>query len=681
MNNPPVNGLGYDLRVGIVDAVDAAMADPAIKAVVLTGTGKNFSGGADIREFNSPKSGAAPNLRAIIAMFDNCQKPIVAAINGVCMGGGLELALGCHYRVGQPNALIALPEVKIGLLPGAGGTQRLPRLIGLEHALNMIVSGAAIPSQMFKGSPLFDDFTDGDVVEAAVAFAEKLIANGKGVRRVRDLKVKHPDAPAFLQFARNMVRGMAGPFPAPMKALEAVAGSTTMSFDAGDANELELFKGLMQTPESRALRHFFMAERAASKIPDVPDDTPIRPIKSAAVIGAGTMGGGIAMNFLNAGIPVTILEMRQEALDRGVGVIRKNYENSAKKGRIKPDDVEKRMGLLKPTLSYEDIANADLVIEAVFEDMGVKEQVFRKLDEVMKQGAILASNTSTLDVDKIAEFTKRPQDVIGMHFFSPANVMKLLEVVRGKATARDVLATVMKLAKTIRKTAAVSGVCDGFIGNRMIEHYSRQAMLLVEEGASPRQVDKAMESWGMAMGPFRMGDLAGNDVGWLIRKRRYVEKPNEHYSRIADKICELGRFGQKTGAGWYRYEPGKRDAIPDPVVDKVIEDYRKEIGVTPRKISDEEIVQRCIFALTNEGARIVEDGIALRASDIDVIYLAGYGFPLHRGGPMHYADEIGLANVARIMRGFARNPKADPKFWQPAKMIAERAQAGKPLTA
>jgi 3-hydroxyacyl-CoA dehydrogenase len=681
MNNPPVNGLGYDLRVGIVDAVDAAMADPAIKAVVLTGTGKNFSGGADIREFNSPKSGAAPNLRAIIAMFDNCQKPIVAAINGVCMGGGLELALGCHYRVGQPNALIALPEVKIGLLPGAGGTQRLPRLIGLEHALNMIVSGAAIPSQMFKGSPLFDDFTDGDVVEAAVAFAEKLIANGKGVRRVRDLKVKHPDAPAFLQFARNMVRGMAGPFPAPMKALEAVAGSTTMSFDAGDANELELFKGLMQTPESRALRHFFMAERAASKIPDVPDDTPIRPIKSAAVIGAGTMGGGIAMNFLNAGIPVTILEMRQEALDRGVGVIRKNYENSAKKGRIKPDDVEKRMGLLKPTLSYEDIANADLVIEAVFEDMGVKEQVFRKLDEVMKQGAILASNTSTLDVDRIAEFTKRPQDVIGMHFFSPANVMKLLEVVRGKATARDVLATVMKLAKTIRKTAAVSGVCDGFIGNRMIEHYSRQAMLLVEEGASPRQVDKAMESWGMAMGPFRMGDLAGNDVGWLIRKRRYVEKPNEHYSRIADKICELGRFGQKTGAGWYRYEPGKRDAIPDPVVDKVIEDYRKEIGVTPRKISDEEIVQRCIFALTNEGARIVEDGIALRASDIDVIYLAGYGFPLHRGGPMHYADEIGLANVARIMRGFARNPKADPKFWQPAKMIAERAQAGKPLTA
>ncbi len=681
MNNPPVNGLGYDLRVGIVDAVDAAMADPAIKAVVLTGTGKNFSGGADIREFNSPKSGAAPNLRAIIAMFDNCQKPIVAGINGVCMGGGLELALGCLYRVGQPNALIALPEVKIGLLPGAGGTQRLPRLIGLEHALNMIVSGAAIPSQMFKGSPLFDDFTDGDVVEAAVAFAEKLIANGKGVRRVRDLKVKHPDAPAFLQFARNMVRGMAGPFPAPMKALEAVAGSTTMSFDAGDANELELFKGLMQTPESRALRHFFMAERAASKIPDVPDDTPIRPIKSAAVIGAGTMGGGIAMNFLNAGIPVTILEMRQEALDRGVGVIRKNYENSAKKGRIKPDDVEKRMGLLKPTLSYEDIANADLVIEAVFEDMGVKEQVFRKLDEVMKQGAILASNTSTLDVDKIAEFTKRPQDVIGMHFFSPANVMKLLEVVRGKATARDVLATVMKLAKTIRKTAAVSGVCDGFIGNRMIEHYSRQAMLLVEEGASPRQVDKAMESWGMAMGPFRMGDLAGNDVGWLIRKRRYVEKPNEHYSRIADKICELGRFGQKTGAGWYRYEPGKRDAIPDPVVDKVIEDYRKEIGVTPRKISDEEIVQRCIFALTNEGARIVEDGIALRASDIDVIYLAGYGFPLHRGGPMHYADEIGLANVARIMRGFARNPKADPKFWQPAKMIAERAQAGKPLTA
>ena len=681
MNNPPVNGLGYDLRVGVANAVEAAMADPDVKAVVLTGAGKNFSGGADIREFNSPKSGMAPNLRALIAMFDNCQKPIVAAINGVCMGGGLELALGCHYRVGQPNAPIALPEVKIGLLPGAGGTQRLPRLIGLEHALNMIVSGAAIPSQMFKGTPLFDDFTDGNVVDAAVAFAEKVVAEGKGVRRVRDLKVTHLDAPAFLQFARNMVRGSAGPFPAPMKALEAVAGSATMSFDAGDAHELELFKALMQTPESRALRHFFMAERAASKIPDVPDDTPIRPVKSVAVIGAGTMGGGIAMNFLNAGVPVTILETKQEALEKGVGIIRKNYENSAKKGRMKPDDVEKRMGLLKPTLSYDDIKDADLVIEAVFEDMGVKEQVFKKLDEVMKQGAILASNTSTLDVDKIAAFTKRPQDVVGLHFFSPANVMKLLEVVRGKATAKDVLATVMKAAKTIKKTAAVAGVCDGFIGNRMIEQYSRQAMFLVEEGASPQQVDKALEKWGMAMGPFRMGDLAGNDVGWLIRKRRYVEKPDVTYSRVADRLCEMGRYGQKTGAGWYRYEPGKRDPIVDPVVDKLVEDYRKEIGVTPRKISDEEIVQRCIFALTNEGARIVEDGIALRASDIDVIYLTGYGFPIHRGGPMHYADEVGLANVVRIMRGFARNPKADPKFWEPAKMIAERAQAGKPLTA
>ena len=681
MNNPPVNGLGYDLRVGVANAVEAAMADPEVKAVVLTGAGKNFSGGADIREFNSPKSGMAPNLRALIAMFDNCQKPIVAAINGVCMGGGLELALGCHYRVGQPNAPIALPEVKIGLLPGAGGTQRLPRLIGLEHALNMIVSGAAIPSQMFKGTPLFDDFTDGNVVDAAVAFAEKIVAEGKGVRCVRDLKVTHLDAPAFLQFARNMVRGSAGPFPAPMKALEAVAGSATMSFDAGDAHELELFKALMQTPESRALRHFFMAERAASKIPDVPDDTPIRPVKSVAVIGAGTMGGGIAMNFLNAGVPVTILETKQEALEKGVGIIRKNYENSAKKGRMKPDDVEKRMGLLKPTLSYDDIKDADLVIEAVFEDMGVKEQVFKKLDEVMKQGAILASNTSTLDVDKIAAFTKRPQDVVGLHFFSPANVMKLLEVVRGKATAKEVLATVMKAAKTIKKTAAVAGVCDGFIGNRMIEQYSRQAMFLVEEGASPQQVDKALEKWGMAMGPFRMGDLAGNDVGWLIRKRRYVEKPDVTYSRVADRLCEMGRYGQKTGAGWYRYEPGKRDPIVDPVVDKLVEDYRKEIGVTPRKISDEEIVQRCIFALTNEGARIVEDGIAMRASDIDVIYLTGYGFPIHRGGPMHYADEVGLANVVRIMRGFARNPKADPKFWEPAKMIAERAQAGKPLTA
>jgi 3-hydroxyacyl-CoA dehydrogenase len=468
---------------------------------------------------------------------------------------------------------------------------------------------------------------------------------------------------------------MAKNFPAPLKCVDAVAAAVSKPFDQGMAFEREAFVYLVQTPESKALRHAFFGERAASKIPDVPEDTPVRKIEKVAIIGAGTMGGGIAMNFLNAGIPVTILETKQEALEKGVGIIRKNYENSLKKGKLTQEKLDQRMGLLKATLSYDDLKDADLIIEAVFEEIGVKEQVFRKLDDVAKPGAILASNTSTLDVNKIANFTKRPQDVIGMHFFSPANVMKLLEVVRGAATARDVLATVMQLAKKIRKTAVVSGVCDGFIGNRMIEHYGRIAGFLVEEGASPQQVDRALEKWGMAMGPFRMGDLAGNDIGWAIRKRRYVEKPGVMYARIADKLCELGRYGQKTGMGWYRYEAGKRDAIPDPVVDKLIEDYRKEKGITPRKIGDEEIVERCIFALVNEGARLLEEGIAQRASDIDMVYLTGYGFPLHRGGPMLYADQVGLYNVARTVQRFAA--QSGDTFWQPAPLLAKLAAEGK----
>jgi 3-hydroxyacyl-CoA dehydrogenase len=435
----------------------------------------------------------------------------------------------------------------------------------------------------------------------------------------------------------------------------------------------------MMTPECKALRHAFFAERAASKIPDVAEGTPVRGVKSLAVIGAGTMGGGIAMNFLNAGIPVTLLEMKQEALDRGLATIRKNYEGTVKKGRMKPEKMEKTLSLLKSTLSYDDLKSADLVIEAVFEEMGVKEAVFRKLDEVMKPGAILASNTSTLDVNKIAGFTKRPQDVVGMHFFSPANVMKLLEVIRGAKTAKDVLATVMQVSKKIRKTAVVSGVCDGFIGNRMVEQYIRQALFLVEEGASPQQVDRAMEKFGMAMGPFRMSDLAGNDIGWAIRKRRYVEKPDVAYSRIADKLCELGRFGQKTGAGWYRYEPGRRDPVADPVVDEMIAAYRKEKGATARKIGDDEIVERCVYALVNEGARILEEGIAARASDIDMVYLTGYGFPLFRGGPMLYADMAGLYNVARTMERFAAsaNGGGDAVFWKPAPLLARLAAEGK----
>jgi 3-hydroxyacyl-CoA dehydrogenase len=456
-----------------------------------------------------------------------------------------------------------------------------------------------------------------------------------------------------------------------------VAASLKMKFDDGMKLERELFMGLMLTPESKALRHAFIAERATSKIPDVPADTPTRAINKVAVIGAGTMGGGIAMNFLNAGTPVVILETKQEALDRGIGVIRKNYENQLKKGKLKQDKLDQRMAMLTTTLNYKEIGDADIVIEAVFEDIGVKEQVFRTLDEVMKPGAILATNTSTLDVNRIADFTKRPQDVIGTHFFSPANVMKLLEVIRGEKTAKDVLATVMQLGKKIKKTCVVSGVCDGFIGNRMIEQYSRQAGFLLEEGCTPQQVDKAVEKFGFAMGPFRMGDLAGNDVGWYIRKRRYQEKPNMRYSKTADLLCEMGRFGQKTGAGWYDYQAGKRDAIPSPLVEEMIAKHRAEIHVTPRKIGDDEIVHRLVYALVNEGAKIVDEGIALRASDIDMVYLTGYGFPLHRGGPMCYADTVGLFNVVQAMKRFAKNPLDDAEFWQPAPLLARLAAEGK----
>jgi 3-hydroxyacyl-CoA dehydrogenase len=683
LNNPPVNGLGFETRRAIADGLDRAQADAAVKAVVITGAGRAFSGGADIREFGSPKAVAEPNLLSLIRAAELCTKPVVAAIHTVCMGGGLELALGCHYRVTAPGAQVALPEVKIGLIPGAGGTQRLPRVLGLETALNMIVSGEPVKSELLASLPgqkLFDKVIDGDLLAGAIAFANEVAgihASGKPLPLVRDLKVKHRDPDAFIQFARNTVKAMSRNFPAPGKCVDAVEMSVKKKFDEGMVAEREIFTALMFTPECKALRHAFFGERAASKIPDVPEDTPQRDIKRVGVIGAGTMGGGIAMNFLNAGIPVTMLEMKQDALDRGVATIRKNYEAQVKKGKLKADKYEQRMALLGTTLSYDDLKDADLIIEAVFEEMGVKEAVFKKLDEVAKPGAILASNTSTLDVDKIAAFTKRPQDVVGMHFFSPANVMKLLEVVRGKATAKDVLATVMAIGKKIKKTSVVSGVCDGFIGNRMIEQYSRQAGYLLDEGATPQQVDKAVEKFGFAMGPFRMGDLAGNDIGWAIRKRRAQERPNMRYSKTADLLCEMGRYGQKTGAGWYDYQAGKRDAIPSALVEQMIADYRKEQGITPRKISDEEIVQRLVFALVNEGAKILDEGIANKASDIDMVYLTGYGFPLHRGGPLNYADQVGLYNVVAAMKRFAANPHDDASFWQPAPLLARLAAEGK----
>ncbi|MEO8250551.1 MAG: 3-hydroxyacyl-CoA dehydrogenase NAD-binding domain-containing protein [Burkholderiales bacterium] len=681
LNNPPVNGLGFSTRLGITDGLAKANADDAVKAIVITGAGKAFSGGADIKEFGTPKALAEPNLGSVIRAVEYSPKPVVAAIHSVAMGGGLELALGCHYRIAAPGASIALPEVKLGILPGAGGTQRLPRVLGVETALNMIVSGEAVKSEMLgmaPGQKLFDKMATSaeSLAEEALAFA-KSIADKRPLPMVRDLPCKHPLGDAYFGFAKNMVGAMSKNYPAPLKCLECVKAATTMKFEDGMAFEREQFVGLLMSPESRALRHIFIGQRAASKIPDVPADTPTRKIESVAVIGAGTMGGGISMNFLNAGIPVKIIETKQEALDRGIATIKKNYESQVKRGKLKQDKLDQRMGLLTTTLDYQDIKNADLVIEAVFEEMGVKEQVFKKLDEVMKQGAILASNTSTLDVDKIAAFTKRPQDVVGMHFFSPANVMKLLEVVRGEKTAKDVLATVMEIAKKIKKTAVVSGVCDGFIGNRMIEQYSRQAGFLIEEGCTPQQVDKAVEKFGFAMGPFRMGDLAGNDIGWAIRKRRYVEKPNMKYSKTADLLCEMGRFGQKTGKGWYDYQAGKRDAIPSAEVVAMIEKHRKDMGLEPRKISDDEIVQRLVFSLVNEGARILEDGIATKASDIDMVYITGYGFPIYRGGPMLYADMVGLFNVVQAMKRFAKNPNDDAKFWEPAPLLAKLAAEGK----
>ena len=676
MNKPPVNGLGADLRAGIVAALDRANAEEAVRALVLTGSQRAFSGGADVTEFGTPKAAREPNLRVVIDLIESNAKPVVAAIDGQCLGGGLELALGCHFRVALADATLGLPEVKLGLLPGAGGTQRLPRLLGLEAALNIIVSGNSTPAIKFKGTPLIDEIVEGDLVSGGVAFARKVVAESLPLKRARDLKVRDPQSDAFLQFAKNTITAASKNFPAPLKCFEAVAASVSKPFDEGLKVEREGFLALMATPESRALRHVFAAERAAAKIPDMPQDIALRAINQVAVIGAGTMGGGITMNFINAGVSVMLLETTQEALDKGLATIRKNYENSMKKGKLTQAQLDERMALVKPTLSYEDFRAVDLVIEAVFESMDVKEQVFKKLDAVIKLGAILASNTSALNLDKIAAFTKRPQDVIGLHFFSPANVMRLLEIVRGEKTAPDVLATCMAMAKKIKKIAVVSGVCDGFIGNRMLARYGAAANQLLHQGALPQQVDGALQKFGLAMGPFRMGDLAGLDIGWAGRKRRQAANPDNYVPIVADRICEAGRFGQKTGAGWYLYEARKRDPIPDPIVEGLIAEYRKEQGITPRQIGDVEIIERCMYALVNEGARILAEGIAARASDIDIVYLNGYGFPLHRGGPMLYADSVGLPNVVRRLRQFAAEPGADPS-WQPAPLLVQLADEGK----
>ena len=680
LDNPPVNGLGLVTRQAMAAAMARALAEPDVQAIVLMGAGKVFSGGADIKEFGLPSAFQEPNLHSLIALMEYATKPVLVAAHGVLMGGGLELALACHYRIAAPGTKVALPEVKIGLVPGAGGTQRLPRVLGVEPALNMIASGEPVLAEqlaLLPGQQRFQRMAvSAESLQAeALAFAAEVAAR-RPLPRVRDLPCTHPLGDAYFQFARNMVKGMAKGFAAPLHCVDAVALATRLPIAQGLVAERELFIRLLWSSESRALRHLFVAERAAPKIADVPADTPLRPIRAVAVVGAGTMGGGIAMNFLNAGIPVCLLERQQDALDRGLAGIRANYAAQVAKGKLKEDKLAQRMALLSSTLDYAALGDSDLVIEAVFEDMAVKQAVFQELDRVMKPGAILASNTSTLDLNRIADITARPQDVVGLHFFSPANVMQLLEVVRGAQTAPDVLATVMALAKRIRKTAVLSGVCDGFIGNRMIEQYLRQAGFLLDEGCTPQQVDRALEQFGFAMGPFRMSDLAGNDIGWAIRKRRYAERPDMKYSRIADRLCEQGRFGQKSGAGWYDYAPGRREALPSTTVQTLIDDYRIAQGITPRRVADEEIVQRLVLALVNEAAHILEEGIAGKAGDIDIVYLFGYGFPPQRGGPLCYADELGLFNVLQSMQRFARNPLDDAAFWQPAPLLQRLVDQG-----
>jgi 3-hydroxyacyl-CoA dehydrogenase len=675
LDNPPVNGLGSALRRGISQDLKRAQNDDDVRAIVLIGSANGFSGGADVKEFGTPLASADPNLRALVSELEKSGKPVVAAVAGIAMGGGLELALGCHYRVAVRDARIALPEVKLGLLPGAGGTQRLPRVIGLERALSMIVSGATVLSQELADTQLFDRMIEGNLAAGAVEFAREVAAL-RPLPRVRDLAVQDVNAQELLRLARSSVQAVAKNLPAPPACVAAVAASLG-DFDEGLAEERALFVKLVQSPESAALRHAFFAERAAGKISGLSADIAVRRIRSAAVIGAGTMGGGIAMNFANAGVPVTVLDANAETLATGLALVRRNYESAVKKGRLTAAELDVRCGLISGTLALQDLSRADILIEAVTEDLEVKCGVFQEIDAVAKPGAILASNTSTLNIDTLARCTKRPADVLGMHFFSPANVMRLVEIVRGTVTSDEALASGLALAKKLKKVAVIAGVCDGFIGNRMLRPYLRQAELLLLEGALPAQLDGALERWGWAMGPCRMGDLAGNDVAGFIRKRHYAEVPGAPHSQIADRLVELGRFGQKCGRGYYRYASEGREALPDPEVERIIIDFARSAALTRRRISDDEIVERCVFALINEGAKILEEGIAQRASDIDVVYLTGYGFPLFRGGPMFYADTVGLETIVRTLHRFSANPVTDPGFWQPAALLARLAAEGK----
>lgn len=675
VNYPPVNALGQAVRSGLLEAVKQGQADDETKALLLVCEGRTFIAGADIREFSKPRQ--EPSLPDVIEAFENSTKPIIAALHGTALGGGLELAMGCHYRVALPSAKVGLPEVKLGLLPGAGGTQRLPRLCGAQKALEMITSGNFLSAGEALEHGIVDAVTESsDIAAEGLAYAEQAITKGWPVRRVRDLEGKLEtgrDSDVFEQF-RTTLQQRARNLFSPFKCVDAVEAAFQLPFEEGLKRERELFLACMESPQRAGLVHAFFSERDVAKVPDLPADTPVRDIQRVGIIGAGTMGGGIAMNFANVGIPVCLLEAQQEALDRGIAMIRHNYENSARKGRLTTTQVEERMALIEPTLSYSALADVDLVIEAVFEDMAIKKQIFSRLDEVCKPGAILASNTSTLSIDEIASTTRRPEDVVGMHFFSPANVMKLLENVRGEKTSDEVKATVMAIAKRIKKVGVLVGNCYGFVGNRMLHRRGAEAIQLVNDGATPQQVDKVLTDFGFPMGQFAMSDLAGIDVGYRIRQER--RKAGEEVPPTwMDKLAEQGRFGQKTQAGTYRYEEGSRKPTPDPEVETLIRQFREEQGITARAIDDQEILERCLYVMINEGAKILEEGIATRALDIDITWIYGYGFPAYRGGPMFWADQQGLEQILDGIRRFHAQPGGEQ--WRPAPLLERLVAEGK----
>ena len=678
IDNPPVNPLSSGVRQGLHDGLTQALADDAVAAIVLTGAGRAFIAGADISEFGGKSEG--PSLGDCLAAMDNSSKPIVAAINGTAFGGGLEVALCCHYRVIAPSAPVGLPEVKLGLLPGAGGTQRLPRLIGAEKALSFILSGDPIPGPAAVQMGIADHLSEGNIVEDGLSFAADIIAKGSPIRRIRDeeeiVRQARDNTEIFDNARKNAARKMRKRF-APEMIVQCVEAAVNLGdFDAGIAVEQECFAKCLNHPQRESLIHMFFAEREVAKIPDVPKDTATQDITSAAVIGCGTMGGGIAMSFLNVGIPVIAVEMNQEALDRGLGVIKKNYDIQVQRGRMSAEEVDKRMSLIRGTTDYADISDVDVIIEAIYENIDVKVETFKKMDAVAKPGAVLASNTSGLDIDKMAAATSRPEAVIGLHFFSPANVMKLLEIVRGENTSKEVIATSMKLGRTLNKIAVLSGNAPGFIGNRMLAGYTRQAGEIILQGATPYQVDNAILGFGMPMGPFQMNDLVGLDLGWRARKLGGM-KPEDVpiTARVADKLCELDRYGQKTSRGYYIYPEGSRAGQADPEVVKIVEETSAELGIERRPIEDEEVLKRCLYPLINEGARILEDGIAIRPCDIDIVYINGYGFPEVTGGPMFWADQIGLDNILADIKKFEVEYGGD--IWKPAPLLEKLVAEGK----